>query len=229
MSTVNLGTWNTKLIYPLLMGFFSFLTFLSYKALRTVTYFSNSQKKDRNFNQKPFLIAWILSLSEAFVGILFYIQMKRSVRMNHAIGEDIQIVSQSLEILPGKRKLILLLKIIPVCLLDCVSLIILSILRESNSSFYELDYRVLLIIVTTLLSVFFLKYQYYKHHMFGISLILIGIIIFTVIETKIKNSQDEYFLFCCSLNNSNMYGYSGNIREVSHRDKVCKSFYDGCI
>ena len=115
---------DTKLIYPLLMGFFFFFFFLSYKALRTVTYFSNSQKKDRNFNQKPFLKAWILSLSEVFVGILFYIQMKRSVRMNHAIGEDIQIVSQSLEILPGKRKLILLLKIIPVCLLDCVSLII---------------------------------------------------------------------------------------------------------
>ena len=141
--------------------------------------------------------------------------MKRSVRINHAIGENIQIVSQSLEILPGKRKLILLLKIIPVCLLDCVSLIILSILRESNSSFYELDYRALLIIVTTLLSVFFLKYQYYKHHMFGISLILIGIIIFTVIETKIKNSQDEYFLFCCSLNNSNMYGYLIETKYVS--------------
>ena len=171
MSTVNLGTWN--LIYPLLMGFFSFLTLLSYKALRTVTYYSTSAKTDRNFYRKPFLISWILCLSEAFVGILFYIQKKRSVRMNHAIGEEMQFVSQSLEILPGKRKLRLLLKIIPVCLLDCVSLIILSILRESNSSFYELDYRALLIIVTTLLSVFFLNYQYYKHHMFGISLVLI--------------------------------------------------------
>ena len=49
MNTVNLGTWNTKLIYPLLMGFFSFLTLLSYKALRTVTYFSNSQKKELGY------------------------------------------------------------------------------------------------------------------------------------------------------------------------------------
>ena len=83
---------------------------------------------------------------------------------NNLIEKD-TIGKNVLEIFPGKDKLSLFIKIIPICVLDCVSIIVLSILREGDNSFYELDYRGLLIIVTTCLSIKFLNYKYYWHHL----------------------------------------------------------------
>ena len=117
---------------------------------------------------------------------------------NNLIEKD-TIGKNVLEIFPGKDKLSLFIKIIPICVLDCVSIIVLSILREGDNSFYELDYRGLLIIVTTCLSIKCLNYKYYWHHLLGIALIIIGIIIFTLCEAINSESGKGNNILLCSL------------------------------
>ena len=64
MSTVNLGTWNTKLIYPLLMGFFSFLTLLSYKSrLHSICAYCI----DKNFFFLAMLVVFISKIKEKVI------------------------------------------------------------------------------------------------------------------------------------------------------------------
>ena len=179
-----IGKLTSKLLFPLLMVLFSFLSLMSYKGLRNVYYINTSGAKT-HFYQKPFLVAWVMSLLCAV--FFFAIQRNRSRRKknidkdnqmtqyNNNLIEKDTIGKNVLEIFPGKDKLSLFIKIIPICVLDCVSIIVLSILREGDNSFYELDYRGLLIIVTTCLSIKFLNYKYYWHHLLGIALIIIGI------------------------------------------------------
>ena len=89
--------------------------------------------------------------------------------------------------------------IIPICLIDCSSIIILSILREGDYSFFELDYRVLLIMITAIYSTFILQSKYYLHHILAYILVLIGIIGYSIVEyTQIdlsKESKNRIILF----------------------------------
>ena len=205
-----IGKLTSKLLFPLLMVLFSFLSLMSYKGLRNVYYINTSGAKT-HFYQKPFLVAWVMSLSELCAVFFFAIQRNRSRRKknidkdnqmtqyNNNLIEKDTIGKNVLEIFPGKDKLSLFIKIIPICVLDCVSIIVLSILREGDNSFYELDYRGLLIIVTTCLSIKFLNYKYYWHHLLGIALIIIGIIIFTLCEAINSESGKGNNILLCSL------------------------------
>ena len=56
MKNFTFGKWNTKLLYPLMMGFCSFLTLISNKMLRTV-----ETGAGKHFYQKPFLVAWVMN------------------------------------------------------------------------------------------------------------------------------------------------------------------------
>ena len=58
-----IGKLTSKLLFPLLMVLFSFLSLMSYKGLRNVYYINTSGAKT-HFYQKPFLVAWVMSLSE---------------------------------------------------------------------------------------------------------------------------------------------------------------------
>ena len=132
------GKWNTKLIYPLLMGFCSFITLLSNITLRIVP-----TSTEKFFYQKPFLVAWVMTLSEVCAIFFFKIQQKRTQkntkqeRTSEIINGEIieQKENTLLEVLPGHNKFSLFIKIIPVCVLDCVSILLLCIMRENKNSF----------------------------------------------------------------------------------------------
>ena len=229
-----IGKLTNKLIFPLLMGLFSFFSLISYKGLRNV-YYVNASGAKKHFYQKPFLVAWVMSLSELCAVFFFAIQRNRSRRKrnidkdnemtqyNNNLIEKDTIGKNVLEILPGKDKWSLFIKIIPICVLDCVSIIVLSILREGDNSFYELDYRGLLIIVTTGLSIKFLNYKYYWHHLLGISLIIIGIIIFTLCEAINSQSGQGNNILLCSLLSILIQFYTG-FQETTEKYLMDKNY-----
>ena len=235
MKNFTLGKWNTKLLYPLLMGFCSFLTLISNKLLRTVEY-----APDKHFYQKPFLVAWVMTLSEVVSIFFFKIQMIRTQKIHKPRESQvidgkliIEKEDKLLEVLPGKNKLNLFFKILPVCVLDCVSILLLCILRESINSFYELDYKALLIIVTSFFSYIFLKFKMYWHHKFGTALILAGIGVFTAFEikaTKEDNSSSEKesdentneFIFCCFI--SVIIQICGGLQESLEKYHIDKNY-----
>ena len=194
MKNFTFGKWNTKLLYPLMMGFCSFLTLISNKMLRTV-----ETGTGKHFYQKSFLVAWVMTLSEVVSIFFFKIQMMgtqkkhKQVRESHVINGILILEKDNtlLEVLPGKNKLNLFLKILPVCILDCVSILLLCVLRESINSFYELDYKALLIVVTSFFSYFILKFKMYWHHKFGTVLILAGIGVFTAFEIMATIKYDN--------------------------------------
>ena len=72
--------------------------------------------------------------------------------------------------------------ILPLCLFEYSSTLCSSVLRATNVSFLELIIKVLLIVFTTGLSSLILKYKYHKHHLVAVIILLIGVIIFTILE-----------------------------------------------
>ena len=110
-----IGKLTSKLLFPLLMVLFSFLSLMSYKGLRNVYYINTSGAKT-HFYQKPFLVAWVMSLSELCAVFFFAIQKNRSRRKknidkdnqmtqyNNNLIEKDTIGKNVLEIFPGKDK-----------------------------------------------------------------------------------------------------------------------------
>ena len=206
------------------MGFCSFITLLSNKTLRIVP-----TSTEKFFYQKPFLVAWVMTLSEVCAIFFFKIQQKRTQkntkqeRKSEIINGEIieQKENTLLEVLPGHNKFSLFIKIIPVCVLDCVSILLLCIMRENKNSFYELDYKALLIIVTSIFSFFFLNFKMYWHHKFGTGLILIGISVFTGVEIYITTISNEDLL-CLFL--SVMIQICSGIQETSEKYLIDKKY-----
>ena len=139
-----IGKITNKLMYPLLMGFFSFLSLISYKGLRKVYYYNGYQEK-KYFYQKPFLVAWVMSLSEIASVFFFAIQKNRSRRKrnidkdnemtqyNNNLIEKNTLGKNVLEIFPGDNKWLLLLKIVPICILElCIYYCSLNIKRRKQ-------------------------------------------------------------------------------------------------
>ena len=60
-----------------MMGFCSFLTLISNKMLRTV-----ETGTGKHFYQKPFLVAWVMTLSEVVSIFFFKIQMIRTQKIH---------------------------------------------------------------------------------------------------------------------------------------------------
>ena len=165
-SIIGLGNTTKKMLYHLGMGICSFIILTSYKLLRNVPYTSKGGET-RYFHQKPFVIAWAMCMSEATCTLLFFFKGVREYNMNTDEKKE-KIETQTDEIekkeeveVPKMSKIKTILMILPICFLDCSTLIILPILRETEVSFFELDYRALLILVTSGLSILILKYLYH--------------------------------------------------------------------
>lgn len=71
MSIISIGNITSKMIYPFLMGIFSFFSLILYKLLRNVPYTKKGGQTDY-FHQKPFLIAWVMCLAEASCSFLYF-------------------------------------------------------------------------------------------------------------------------------------------------------------
>ena len=206
-SIIGLGNTTKKMLYPLGMGICSFIILTSYKLLRNVPYTSKGGET-RYFHQKPFVIAWAMCMSEATCTLLFFFKGVREYNMNIDEKKE-KIETQTDEIekkeeveVPKMSKIKTILMILPICFLDCSTLIILPILRETEVSFFELDYRALLILVTSGLSILILKYKFKKYSIAGIILTLGGIVIYTIIEiivTGFSSKKSNYILLCILL------------------------------
>lgn len=200
MTGVKFNKCSMGILYPIGMAFSYFMTLISYKLLRKVSY-TRSNKELAYYNQKPFEIALVMVLSEATLFILYFIQKaitkRRTLRKSISMGLQAQEIYKTIEVIPGNKKFLVFLKILPICILDLASIVTLSILRESKISFFELDYKVFLIIITTGFSIFILHYKYYSHHLVGFGLVLLGIIVFTAIEYSVNDFTKEKYLVLC--------------------------------
>ena len=174
------GGTSKKLIFPILMGFFSSSAIVFISLLNSMKFIH------------PFFIIATLFFSATFIFFFFIIPKKLShsseipqkvTKTSNISNVFIPIHSNnSLEILPGEDKLKLFLMILPLCLFEYSSTLCSSVLRETNVSFLELIIKVLLIVFTTGLSSLILKYRYHKHHLVAVIILLIGVVIFTILE-----------------------------------------------
>ena len=195
---IKLGKFPKKLLYPILMGFFCFSAILCISLLRSLKVYEDS--KQIRFVH-PFIIIFVLFLSESVIFILYLIQTKNTkfqkekeqlgkqyvdLLYNDDNANSNEVISKTLEILPGRQKLKLFIMICSLCLFEYSTTICSSILRETNVSLFELIIKVLLILFTTVLSRKILHYQYHKYHLFGCGVLLIGVIIFTVLEFSLS-------------------------------------------
>lgn len=180
------------------MGIFCFSSILCISLLRSLKVYEES-KQIRFIH--PFIIIFVLFLSESFIFILHLIQTKKTKIQKEKEPpdkEDLDLLhknnnstldkttSKDLEFLPGSQKLKLFFMICSLCLFEYLTTICSSILRETNVSLFELIIKVLLILFTTILSKKILKYQYHKYHLFGCGVLVIGVIIFTILEFSLK-------------------------------------------
>ena len=94
-----------------------------------------------------------------------------------------------IEVLPGENKIQTLLIIFMCLVLDLIATTTLIFFRE-NASFIELLLKLITIFVSTILSQWLLKYKYHKHHAFGILLVSIGLIIYTIIDFMMNGMKD---------------------------------------
>lgn len=200
MPGIKFNKCSMAMLYPIGMAFSYFMTLVSYKLLRKVSY-TRSNQEIAYYNQKPFEVALVMALSEATLFILFFIQKaltkRRTLWKLISTDQQSQEMYKTLEIIPGDKKMPVFLKILPICVLDLVSIVTLSILRESKISFFELDYKVFLIIITSGFSILILNYKYYSHHLVGFGLVLLGIIVFTAIECSVHDFTNEKYLVLC--------------------------------
>ena len=110
--------------------------------------------------------------------------------------------------------------------MNLFSMLVSFILTETNILFFNIIIRCLLIVVTTLLSKWKLKYSYYKHHYFSIIMIFIGTIIYIITDIVLRLSSFTFilqyvFLFICLMFIAQIFT---GIQEVSEKYLMEKEY-----
>ena len=98
-----------------------------------------------------------MCLSEVSLGIFYYIEKKNVYNYSLPHAEvQIREISKREVIRKGGNYLIYFYSFIT-CILDCLSIICLCMIRELEQTFYEVDYKALLIVCSTIISVMLFK------------------------------------------------------------------------
>lgn len=189
-SVISFGILNKKMLFPLCMGTSSFLQIICYTLLKNLSY--EKEGTQRYFYGKPFIIAWFMCLSEVSLGIFYYIEKKNvyNYSLPHAEVQIREITKREV-IRKGGDYLIYFYSFIT-CILDCLSIICLCMVRELERTFYEVDYKALLIVCSTIISIMIFRYKFHFHHLTGGVIIAIGIVAYTLCDLLIPKEPMNY-------------------------------------
>lgn len=194
MTVFELGEFSRNLLFLFGMGIMATLNMIGGNEL-SMEYPSKGIK----FKKHPFISVWVMFMAEASIIIFYFIERQKTknkraptqrtvvldtYEVKETISPDVHI-----EVLPGENKIQTLLIIFMCLVLDLIATTTLVFFRE-NASFIELIIKLITIFVSTILSQWLLKYKYHKHHAFGILLVSIGLIIYTIIDFMMNGMKD---------------------------------------
>lgn len=178
--------FNKNFLILLFMGFSYFIKVFSVSFQTKI----DKNINDFNYQEHPLYYIFLMYIGEALIGLLYFIQKKESG------SERISSLFRNQK-LTSKLKLIFL-PLIP-CLLDgCLSLLS-SVLLNFNYLSLELLNKLVMIFLNSIITRFFFKKLFYKHHFLGIVIITcstIGITIIQMISTSslLINPNQWFFI-----------------------------------
>ena len=220
MTIIELGEFSRNLLFPFGMGIMATLNLIGSKELTT-----EYKSRELRYKKHPFMSVWIMFMAEASIIIFYFIERHKS-KNNRAPTQRVVLLDtykvnetispeNKLEVLPGEKKFLILLIILMCLIFDLMATTTIFFFRE-NASFVELILKLITIFITTLLSQLLLKYKYYKHHAFGICLVSIGLIIYTIIDFMISDIKLSDVSIPITLLSLVLYFFS-SVQEISEK------------
>lgn len=183
MAIISLGKIRRVIIFPLLMMcnsiFNTVMLELCAKEFQTVYNKINNNEpiKDLAINDfktyHNFCAIFIMFIGESLMIVLYFIQRCYTLEGKRS----------TMEIIPGNitKKAKALLLIIFVLLCDFTSSYSsIFIITSKVLDFFSMILKGIALLIATALTIGILHYKYYRHHWFGLSIICIGLIIFTI-------------------------------------------------
>ena len=183
-------------VYPFILGGFYFGLKIVQKELSQEI--SNSSKNSKSseitpeiFNDYNLFTAFMLSLAEVLF-IMLLILEKRSTISKRNIQKSNEL-KEVYNYICSKKKLGLFCIVI---LIDSLSLLLNTFTKARTLISYDLTYKAVFIIFSTLFSKQFLKLNYHRHHFLGSFIIFLFILILTCIDffTKIKEGRSQIII-----------------------------------
>lgn len=161
-SLITLGSVNKQLMYPIYMGVSHILISMATTIMRK-----------HEFNNHPLFLNFLMFLGEFFIGFLFIIELKLSE----------SIMNKKRRKIPKKTIGVIIGYIFLCFFIDFVASFALEMIRESkNTSFLELIFKLVEMGFIAVLSRYILHVKYYKHHVVGYSILVIGLGVYGIIE-----------------------------------------------
>lgn len=167
-----------KMIYPLGMAISHLINTL---IIDYALFYKNEEKE-----KAAFFRTWIMFIGETLVGLLFLVInlfLKKTDKKNKSEEDDKKIHVDSVEYISGinaKKKVlkdwtinVLILLILGA--LDFFGSFCLNIIRIDNK-YLELLVKVFYVMLQVVMCIYFLNFQYYRHHYIGILILFIGVI-----------------------------------------------------
>ena len=190
MTILELGEFSRNLLFPFGMGIMATLNMIGSGELS-----KEYPSKGLKLKKHPFMSVWVMFMAEASIIIFYFIERqktknKRAPTQRTVVLDTFEVTEtispdDHIEVLPGENKIYTLLIIFMCLVFDLLATTTLIFFRE-NASFIELILKLITIFISTMLSQWILKYKYHKHHAFGILLVSVGLIIYTIIDFMIS-------------------------------------------
>ena len=170
------GTIKKEYLYPIILSVFYFSNTITQMA---ITNFDKERTTENKYGKQQIFTLFIMSLSESLMLILHQIQRMRSIRISKKKStENTSLSIHHLEFIPSNKKLKILLIIFVCFLLDIViSFVNLFFFMSTSGSIILLGNSILFLILTTLISIYALNYQYHRHHVLGLIIFFVGVVV----------------------------------------------------
>lgn len=178
------GEKSITLIYPFIMGISFFFVFAFMVAL-------TGHFESKKYQHHPFFYAWMKHLIESFAVIVFLIQKKMNKSIYQEKGDDkkysgnIKLAMTSkytIEFFPGNDKKHLFWCLVGISLFSCMNSLFFFILRGiGNTDYCTFLGNCILIYFVCFLSKRILHYKFHRHHLLGLGINSVGIIINTLV------------------------------------------------
>ena len=156
-SLITFGPTTKKIWYPILSTLFSFLNSFQYEE-----YF-DFDTLFTEFGEHPIFFLWIMYLAQSVI-ILLYLYRKYKMRKIHSQKKN----------LPVKQILYLFV----IFIFDLISSLSSSYPYKTSS--YNSIFQSVTLLITMILCKTIIKYNFHKHHYFGVGIYFIGVIISTI-------------------------------------------------
>jgi hypothetical protein len=212
-----------KLTFPLIMALSNAIMVITLRIATNIQLGNKDDSSEMLFSH-PFLFTWLMFVSESFIIIIYFLKRRPHIVNNRGTVSKVLDKDEDNSLFPSEAissssmvnikqtkdyimknpegsKIVevgnltkdILIKIGSFALMDYISTAGNLINRETNIYFLDFAVKALLIIFTSLFSLK-LKFQFHRHHIFGIGIVLFGISMFTfneILDIFIKTPDSE--------------------------------------